>query len=185
MSPLSNDPAKRATQLANLRPGAGGGDGGLQRAVRHGAYAAVTEAEMEAKVLELVEAIGEDLPVREVDGGVPAADAIPLRLLAETLIRRERVRETELRRGIETDDGRLRGVVEYGLRLDGQAIKLCEQLGLTPVARARLGVDLVRAQAGARSLSDELDSARRAREQRETSATIEGTAADDPESSGA
>ncbi len=159
--PLSGDPDARRRQLANLRPAAGG-DGGLARARRHGAYAAVTEAELDDKVRELVEAIGADLPVRDSDGGVPAQDAIPLRMLAETLLRRERVRETEVRHGIETPDGRLRGVVEFGLRLDGQTIKLCEQLGLTPAARLRLGVDLVRASAAARSFEAELADGRAA-----------------------
>jgi hypothetical protein len=175
VSPLSSDPVKREAQLANLRAGAGAGDGGLQRATKHGAYAAITMHELDAKVRELVDAIGADLPVREADGGVPAADAIPLRMLAETLIRRERVRESELRHGIEAKDGKLRGIVEFGLRLDGQALKLCEQLGLTPRARASLGLDLARTERMvdvAQALSDGDDEALR------RAGVIEGTVAD-------
>jgi len=163
MSPLSSDPGARAAQLANLRPGAGAGDGGLQRARRHGSYAAVTEGELDAKVRALIVAVGDDLPVREADGGVPAADAIPLRMLAEALIRRERVRETEVRHGIEAPDGKLRGVVEFGLRLDAHVLRLCEQLGLTPRSRASLGLDLARAQsASERLLADDLAASRAA-----------------------
>lgn len=160
--PLSTDPVKREAQLANLRPGAGAGDGGLQRRRVHGAYAAIAERELEAKVRELYDAIGEDLPVRESDGGVPAADAIPLRLLAEVLIRRERVRETEVRLGVETEKGDLRGVVKFGLALDDKALRLCEQLGLTPTSRARLGLDLARTRRAAEGLDRLADEGREA-----------------------
>ena len=145
----SKDVARRPDGTRTFLPG-------NQAAIRHGAYARLTEVELSDTVHQLVEAIGADLPVREVDGGVPAQDAIPLRLLAETLIRRERVRETERLQGIETDDGKLRGVVEFGLRLDAQIIKLCEQMGLTPAARAKLGLDLVRTQSAGKQLEDHL-----------------------------
>jgi hypothetical protein len=179
--PLSRDPEARKRSLANLRAGAGSGDGGLQRAIRHGAYAAVSEEDLTGKVRELVEAIGEDLPVREPDGGVPGADAIPLRLLGESLIRRERVRETEVRHGIEAADGKLRGVVEFGLRLDAQIIRLCVELGLTPRSRAALGLDLARAEsAAARSLDADLAASREAWE-RHGDAMIDGDAIDETE----
>jgi hypothetical protein len=169
--PLSSDPAARARSLANLRAGSGG-DRGLQRATKHGAYAVIAERELDGKVRELFDAIGADLPVRDFDGGVPAQDAIPLRMLAETLLRRERVRETELRHGIEAPDGKLRGVVEFGLRLDGQALRLCEQLGLTPAARAKLGLDLVRAQSASDRLLDaDLAESRAAWERHDEEAT--------------
>jgi hypothetical protein len=169
--PLSSDPEARARSLANLRAGAGAGDGGLQRGRTHGVYAQIAARELDGKVRELYDAIGSDLPVRDPDGAVPAQDAIPLRILAETLIRRGRVSETELRHGIETPDGRLRGIVEFGLRLDGQALRLCEQMGLTPAARAKLGLDLVRAQSHADRQLDALASeGRRIREAREADA---------------
>ena len=65
-------------------------------------------------------------------------------MLAEVLVRRERVRVEELRHGFETKDGRLRGVVEYGLRLDGQALDLAKEIGLTPASRVKLGLQLAR-----------------------------------------
>jgi hypothetical protein len=156
--PLSSDPDARSRQLGNLRAGSGAGDGGLQRARSHGAYAAITAAELDGKVAELYAAISGDVPVKDSDGGLPREDAIVVRSLAELLVRRERVRETELRRGIETPDGRLRGVVEFGLRLDGQILRVCEQLGMTPLSRARLGLDLVRAQSAGEQLQAHLQS---------------------------
>lgn len=146
-----------------------------QVATKHGAYAAIAERELTEKVRELFEAIGSDLPVRDAGGGVPAADVIPLRMLAETLIRRERVRETEMREGFETPDGRLRGVVEYGLRLDGHALKLCEQMGLTPRSRLALGVDLVRVANASERLDADLAASREAWAQHDQ--TIDGSEA--------
>ena len=174
--PLSRDPEKRAAQLANLKPGRGAGDGGLQRSRKHGAYAVIAASEMDAKVREVYEAIGADLPVRDPDGSVPGADAIPLRLLSETLIRRERVRESELKHGVETPDGRLRGIVELGLRLDAQALKLCEQMGLTPASRVRIGVALVHAQSASdKALDADLAASREAWERHDGN-TIDGDA---------
>jgi hypothetical protein len=156
MSPLSNDPELRARQLANLVPGQGANRPGQRRYVKHGAYARLTDAELDTKTRELVEAIGDDLPVRETDGGVPAADGIAIRMLAETMIRRERVRLEELRHGFEAPDGSLRGIVEFGLRLDERALSLLKEMGLTPAARAKLGLTLARTQ---RTLEDEIAAA--------------------------
>lgn len=155
MSPLSTDPERRARQLANLVPGQGANRPGQRRYVKHGAYAQLTDAELDAKTRELVAVIGEDLPVREVGGGVPAADGIAVRMLADTLIRRDRVRLEELRHGLEAPDGSLRGIVEFGLRLDERALTLLKELGLTPAARLKLGVDLAR-MGGRRSFEDEV-----------------------------
>jgi hypothetical protein len=142
--PASPDPAKRSRQLANLRnaPAAPLGNG---RAIRHGAYAAIAEAELEAKTLAIFEALAIDAPVRADDGGLPSHDSLVVRLLAEVMVRRERVRLEELRHGFEAADGKLRGVVEYGLRLDAQALEIAKELGMTPRSRAALGLDLVRA----------------------------------------
>jgi len=154
--PTSPDPAKRSRQLANLR-NAPAAPAGNQRALRHGAYARISEPELDARTREIFMAIAEDAPVRSADGGLPAHDSIAVRLLAETLIRRDRVRAEELAHGLEIASGprkgALRGVVEYGLRLDGQALDLLDRLGMTPRSRAALGLDLARS---ARTLEDEI-----------------------------
>lgn len=144
--PLSRDDGKRGRQLANLRRGAGaaGADVGNTRAVTHGAYARIAEAELEAKTREVFDALSSDAPVRAPDGGLPAHDSVVVRMFAEVMVRRERVRTEELRHGLETRDGRIRGVVEYGLRLDAQALDYARELGMTPASRAKLGLDLAR-----------------------------------------
>jgi len=155
--PTSRDPEKRAIQLANLNNSPPAPPVGNQRGLRHGAYARLSEVDLDAKTREIFVAISEDAPVRSSDGGLPAHDTIAVRLLAEVLIRRDRVRAEELAHGLEIASGprkgALRGVVEYGLRLDGQALDLLDRLGMTPAARAKLGLDLARA---ARTLEDEV-----------------------------
>jgi hypothetical protein len=147
---LSGDNRARGRQLANLKRGGTVSPG---RPATHGAYAAITEAELDAKTRELFAALGADAPVRAADGALPAHDSLAVRMLAEVMVRRERVRVTELRHGLETPDGRIRGVVEYGLRLDAQALDLAKELGMTPASRAKLGLDLART---SRTLDDEI-----------------------------
>src|SRR5438094_112872 len=74
----------------------------------HGAYAQITEAELEGKVREVYDALMLDRPVQD------DADAMVVRMLAENRVRRERVRDSEVRHGIEKPDGGLRTVVEFG-----------------------------------------------------------------------
>jgi hypothetical protein len=158
VSPLSNVPERRERQLSNLTPG--GAPVGNRRALKHGAYARIAERELEAKTLELFDALSEDAPVRAADGGLQAHDTLAVRMLAETLIRRERVQAEELAHGLEIASGprkgELRGIVQYGLRLDGQVIDLLDRLGMTPAARAKLGLDLARTR---RTLEDEITAA--------------------------
>jgi hypothetical protein len=176
--PLSNDPAKRARQIANLQPGAGAAGVGNTLTRKHGAYARIAEAELETKTLEVFDALAADAPVRAADGGLPAHDGLVVRMLAEVMVRRERVRVTELRHGLETPDGRLRGVVDYGLRLNAQALEYAKELGMTPASRAKLGLDLARTH---RTLEDEIAASADAWQQGNA---IDVTATDtDPEAS--
>ncbi|MDQ6776021.1 MAG: hypothetical protein M3071_07335 [Actinomycetota bacterium] len=170
--PTSRDPDRRQRQLANLKRGGTVAPAGNKHAVKHGAYARIAEAELEEKTRLLFDALAADAPVRAADGRLPAYDAVVVRMFAEVLVRRERVRIEELRHGLETRDGRIRGVVEYGLRLDGQALDLARELGMTPAARAKLGLDLARTH---RTLEDEIAGGREAWERRES---IDGTAHD-------
>lgn len=146
--PHSRDPEKAARQLANLR-NAPPAPLGHRRSLKHGCYARVTEAELDAKAREVYDAIAADAPVKSADGSLPAHDTVLVRVLAETLIRRDRALREELRHGIEVESGpnkgKLRGVVELGLRLDGQVIGLLDRLGMSPTSRAKLGLTLAQA----------------------------------------
>ena len=154
--PLSRDPRARARQLANLRPGAGAGDGGLQRATTHGAYAEITENQLRDQELRIFEALAADAPVRAPDGGLPREDTLIVRQLAESLVRLQRISTHLIAKGIEKEDGSLRPAVELELRVRGHVLDLCRELGMTPKARAALGVDLVRAATAGDRLADHI-----------------------------
>ena len=157
-------PARRRTggsvrhpnSLANLTTNAPPAPLGNQRRRTHGAYAVIAKAELDARTAELFDAISSDAPV-QVNGGLPVHDAIAVRMLAEILIRRERVRAEEIAHGLEIASGprkgELRGIVQYGLQLDKQAMELLDRLGMTPAARARLGLTLAQAR---RTLEEEV-----------------------------
>jgi len=139
--------------LANLRNAPPPPPVGNRRAVRHGAFAALPAERVDAKVEQVAAALAEDAPVRAVDGGLPAADAVIVRQLAETLCRLDDIAEYLLRRGWEDDSGKPRPVLEYEGRLRGHVLDLLRELGMTPRSRAALGLDLARS---ARTLEDEI-----------------------------
>lgn len=159
--PLSRDPGKRRRQLDNLIPGARTAPPGNQRAVSHGGYAAIARAELEDKAREVFEALAADAPLRDGDGSLPAADALAVRLLAEVLIRLDRVRSHVGDFGLlDQESGEVRPVVELEAKLRREAFDYAEALGLTPRSRSRLGLDLARTATSA----EEADSARAARQ---------------------
>ncbi len=148
--PTSRDPDKRARQLANLRQGVTTSPG---RPLVHGAYARLSPERIDSKVREVAEALAQDAPVRAADGGLPAADAVAVRQLAETLCRLDDIAEYLNRRGWEDDSGKPRPVLEYEGRLRGHVLDLLRELGMTPKSRAALGLDLARTH---RTLEDEI-----------------------------
>jgi hypothetical protein len=153
--PLSGDPVKRRNQLANLRNAPAAPQGNSRHRV-HGAYARVLPFVLDAKATTIFDALAGDAPVRADDGGLPAADALPVRLLAELLCRLDSIGEYLGRRGWEGEDGQPRPVLDVEARLRGQAVELMRELGLTPASRVKLGVDLVRGLSAAERLDDHL-----------------------------
>ena len=156
MSPLSRDPTKRVRQLSNLRPVSfPPAPVGNVRRREHGAYGVIAREELEVKVREVFDALAADTPVREADGGLPAADVPAVRMLAEVLCRLDRIAEYLTRRGWQDDDGLPRPVLDYEARLRSHSLDLLKELGMTPRSRAALGLDLARAQRT--SLQDFID----------------------------
>jgi phage terminase small subunit len=171
--PASRDPSKRAVQLANLR-NAPAAPRGNRRTVTHGAYAALPAERVDGKVRQVADALAQDAPVRADDGGLPAADAVAVRQLAEALCRLDDIAEYLGRRGWEDDSGKPRPVLDYEGRLRSHVLDLLRELGMTPRARAALGLDLVRAA----SAGDQLDAhlAQRYGADAEATADEDGTA---------
>lgn len=144
VTPLSSDPEKAAIQKANLRRGGPVQPGNAHRR-SHGGYAAVAAEQMEAKAREVYESLADDAPLRDSAGELPAADTMVVRLLAECLCRLESVGSDVRDHGWkDRKTGEPRPVVELESRLRAEALALARELGMTPAARAKLGLDLVR-----------------------------------------
>jgi len=176
--PLSKDPQARARQLANLRdpkhrerqtaklvPGAGAAAPGEQRALAHGAYARILRSEQQEQEALIFEALAADAPLRDGDGGLPAADAMIVGQLAEYLIVRDRLKADIARHGEWESRGKRKGQERPAVRRLSETWdrieRLSHKLGMDPVGRARLGVDLARTVDLATAMS-EPDPARRA-----------------------
>lgn len=155
MSPLSRDPSARAKQLANLRPGAAPAPSENRRRVSHGAYARLARERVEAKVCEVFDALGDDLPLKDPDGGMPAADGPTVRLAAECLCRLDDLAAYLRDHGLLDEGGNVRPAVEIEARLRREAADHLDALGLSPRSRARLGVDLARSRDLAREMAAE------------------------------
>jgi hypothetical protein len=157
---LSGDSRARARQLANLRLQRSGPPpappAGNARAVVHGAYAALPVDRVDAKARSIAAAVAQDAPVRADDGGLPAADGVVVRLLADALCRLDSIGEYLGRCGWQDSKGRPRAVLDVEARLRNQALDLTRELGMTPRSRAALGLDLVRAVAAGDQLAQHL-----------------------------
>jgi hypothetical protein len=156
--PLSSDPQKRETQLANLRQGVTTAPTGNARAKTHGAFAVIARERLEERELAILDALSADLPLTEADGSVPPADAVVISLFAEVLCRLADVKDYHGRRGIESAKGVLRPSVEVEGRLRREALDFAESLGMTPRSRARLGLELQRGQINDERLTAERES---------------------------
>ena len=141
---VSRDPAKRARQRANLRgpealvPAPNG-----NRHVRaHGGYAAVALERLAQREREVYAALAADAPLRDGDGSLPRADAVVVRLLAEALCRLEDVAAWVRLHGVLDDSGDVRPAAQREAELRRETLTYLAELGMTPRARARLGLDL-------------------------------------------
>lgn len=164
--------------LANLVPGAHAAPPGNQRHLSHGAYARVALDALDEKTQTVYRALAADAPLRDGDGGLPPADAVQVRLLADCLCRLDAVGAWLAGRWATPE---ARPALDLEMRLRREASLYLTEMGMTPRSRAALGIDVVRAE---RSLSDALAEGGRAVEarlQRDREAAenvIEGEASD-------
>ncbi|UJA20587.1 hypothetical protein HJD18_10460 [Thermoleophilia bacterium SCSIO 60948] len=155
---------------------------GNRLAVSHGAYAKVAPEREDAKAREIFDALAADAPVRDADGGLPAADGAAVSLLAQTLVRLDDLRAyidqngLTARRYRSTDPQKKRQrkraprttasvdplrLIALEDRLVGRAEGLLDKLGMTPTSRARLGLDQARSMDLAREWEQRDQAARR------------------------
>jgi hypothetical protein len=140
----SKDPAARGRSIANLRRGGQTPDGSQR--VTHGAFRRVVDAgDLDAKARTIFDALAADAPLRDPSGELPAADAVTVKLLADALVRLDDVADYLRRHGLEDAKGELRvSALDVERRLQATAADLAARLGMSPRARAQLGLDLAR-----------------------------------------
>jgi hypothetical protein len=174
--PLSDDPDKRARQLANLRPGAGawkpgqaspaGATHGLRTRPPERGSAAWKRQILSPAADEIVEALADGAPVRDAAGDVPIHDRIAIEAAALLLIQVRRASAWLGTNGDTDSRGNLRPEVDALGRATERLFKALDRLGMTPASRARLGLALARTADLATAMS-EPDAERRAELMRE------------------
>jgi hypothetical protein len=102
------------------------------------------------------ELLAEEAPLRDRDGGLPAADRVAVELLATCLARLASIAAWIEEHGLVDRRGRPWPVVEVERRLRNEARDHARDLGLTPKARTAIGITLQRGAAAslAELLSD-------------------------------
>lgn len=170
---LSNDPAKRERQLANLRRGGPANAGSWQPGqsspnLRHGLHTRPPEdpGEWRLQILspaaqELLEALAEAAPVRDAAGDVPIHDRLAIEAAAVDLIIVRRCLGFLVAQGFEDSRGNQRPEVDGLGRANERLMKKLDRLGMTPASRAKLGLAMARTADLATAMS-ERDPARRA-----------------------
>lgn len=177
--PLSRDPDKRARQLANLTPQPPAPPARNSRAVRHGGYSKVLLADVSDEVLELMEALGELVPVRGPDGGVRASHLPGLEAAARALRRYRQVSAwCDLHGRIDDKTGATKPAAVLELGCERAYWRALDAFGLTPQAEGRLADVLTRTASVAQAMSEE-DPDRRRRLLREAGVRVDDEAAED------
>lgn len=136
-------PEGRAAQLANLVP-IGPPPVGNQRALKHGGAARIARDRLAARAADIFDALAESAPLRDGVDGLPVHDRAVVALLAECLCRLENVSSWLNENGLIDGKGNVRPAAELERRLRTEAAGYMRDLGMTPLARARLGLDLQR-----------------------------------------
>jgi len=139
----SREPARRR-QLQNLKRGNNDAPVGNRLSTTHGGYTRVLADTLDAKVRDVFNALAQDAPLRE-NGGLPCADTVVVRLLAECLCRLDSV-SADLRDHGWRDraTGEARTAVEVEQRLRREALSYAIEMGMTPRSRAQLGLAVAR-----------------------------------------
>ena len=105
----------------------------------------VTRKNMEAKQRVVLDALAEDAPLRDHDGGLPSSDTVIVSLLAECLCRLESVSTYIRDQGwLNSKSGEPSTVLDIEARLRKESSDYLDALGMTPRSRVRLGLDLSR-----------------------------------------
>ncbi len=182
--PVGGGGARNPRSLANLRPGAGAWQPGATPHLRHGLRSRRPgPLALDPIAEEIRQAIAADLPLKDGSGDVPAPDRFMVELAAIALLRVRRCAAFLELHGDSDDRGNLRPEFDQFGKAVEQAARLLDRLGCSPVARARLGVDLGRMQTFdlARAMAEDAELEAREHAIAEDAARDATAAGDEPE----
>jgi hypothetical protein len=140
---------RNPNSLANLRRGGNPAQPGNTQALRQGGRSELLLRDVEAETRELLDALAEAAPVREPDGSLPAADAVAVERAARSLKRYRSVSSWLDLHGRLDEKGEVRPAAELELKCERELGRALDDLGMTPMARSKLGLRLVQASAAA------------------------------------
>jgi hypothetical protein len=113
-------------------------------ATKHGAHSEVLPARISEKARAVAAEIAAAAPVRDSDGQLPVHDQELVRMLATVLCRLDDVGAWLDQHGSLDRKGKLRSAANWERRLQSQALRFMQQLGMTPQSRAKLGLNLAK-----------------------------------------
>ena len=147
--PIGGGGARHPNSLANLIPGGVTGSGviapmGNRLSLKHGGVANLAMTPTDRDLVEIIDAIAATAPVRDQDGGLPATDQAAVEIAARALKRYRSVSTWLDLHGRLDDKGNERSSARFELDVERALMRALDALGMSPAARARLGVDLAR-----------------------------------------
>lgn len=142
--PVGGGGARHPNSLANLIPGGATAPIGNLRALKYGGRSVVAMTPTDDDLLEIIDALAATAPVRDQDGRLPATDEAAVEIAARALKRWRSVVTWHDMHGRIDDKGNERSSARYELDAERQLMRALDALGMSPAARARLGVDLAR-----------------------------------------
>ena len=145
---------RNPNSLRNLTPGkpppAPIGNG---RALTHGFRSALLVRDIGSEIRELMDALSAAAPVREGDGSLPPADLVAVETAARALKRWRHVSAWCDMYGRLDEKGDVRPAAHYELQAEAALQRALDSLGMSPMARSKLGLNIART---AQSLTDAL-----------------------------
>ena len=148
-TPIGGGGARHPNSLANLIPGGVTGSGVSAasrntRSLKHGGVAILAMTPTDQDLTEIIDAITATAPVRDQDGGLPPTDQAAVEIAARALKRYRSVSTWHDLHGRIDDKGNERSSARFELDAERALMRALDALGMSPAARARLGVDLAR-----------------------------------------
>jgi hypothetical protein len=141
--PIGGGGARNPASIANLRRGLPAPIGNA-RAMTHGFQSEALVKDVSDEVRELAALIAETVPVKDPDGSAPAADTLAIEAAAVALKRWRSVHQWCELHGRLTDKGEVKPAANYELEGERALHRCLDALGLSPMARSKLGLNIAR-----------------------------------------